>query len=621
MADAFEYADERFESAEEAGRYWLACLDAAETAEADWHNDAKRVVEIYEGRRQKQDFNILHSNAQVIVSASYNATPIPDIRPRYLDGDPLARAVGDIQERAISYGLDQEAFDPTLTDVVLQAYVAGRGQARVLYVPHMHTDMDQQTGQPVEQVVFEETPIEIVHWADYRQAPAPCWAMVNWVGFRKRLTRAEIDDLTGDPTVSKDLGFKTRAETGEHDADPNAGAVGKAEIWEIWDRDARLVWWFSKATAKVIAVDQDPFGLPEFYPCPRPLLYVERLDHSAPIAPYTVYEAQAEELENTSERIRKLTAALKYRGIYAAEIEEFGNIQNLDDNEFAPSQGALSAMMAGGGAPDLDRALWTQPLDRLIQVLRELTVMREQQKSVIYELSGIADIMRGESNAQETLGAQQIKARWGSLRIQRFQGEVQRFCRDLFRIKAFFAANLFSDTTLTAINGKPVDPQVLQALRSDSFNRLRVDIETDSTVRGDLNRIQQEQTNFLQAVGQFISTVGPVIKTPQNPGGVLPAEAAVTIFSAFARSFRLGREVEDMLETLKQGAAEMQQPDPAQEAAKQVQVQKAQAEAAKTAAEAEREKIGVVSDQVDMQAQQVETAAVAAGQMNQGFTP
>ena len=43
---------------------------------------------------------------------------------------------------------------------------------------------------------------------------------------------------------------------------------------------------------------------------------------------------------------------------------------------------------------------------------------REQIKAVIYELTGLSDIARGASKASETLGAQQLKSQWGSIRLK-----------------------------------------------------------------------------------------------------------------------------------------------------------------------------------------------------------
>jgi hypothetical protein len=478
---------------------------------------------------------------------------------------------------------------------------------RVTYEPHLHKDSDQN-----ETVAFEEVPIEVVQWEDFRMGPEKSWRKQPWIAFKRYMSRTEIEDLM-DPAEDDTLelgtdDFRAAVERMRHalqnisfDQNPSGsnigadktlnGVVGKAEVWEIWDKEARLVWFYAPSYKDgMITVEQDPFEFADFYPCPKPIVHSYALDGSAPLVPYEYYKAQAEALETTSERIATLTTCLKWRGIRAAEIEELEELPSKEDGEFIPSQGALSVLAAGGKLSD---AIWTMPLDELIVVVRELVAIREQQKQVIYELTGIADIMRGSSNAKETLGAQKIKQTWGSLRVKRFQGEIQRFIRDIFRLQAHLIANVFSEDTLTVLNGKPVDPQVIKALKDDFMNRMRVDVETDSTVRGDLDRIQTEQTNFLAATGQFIGAIGPVIKSPSNPDGFLPPEIAISIFQSFARSYRLGREVENILDGLASQAAkakEEEQPDPMEEAMKKAAADDAQAQAVLTAAEGDKVK-------------------------------
>ena len=44
--------------------------------------------------------------------------------------------------------------------------------------------------------------------------------------------------------------------------------------------------------------------------------------------------------------------------------------------------------------------------------MRELVAHREVIKASIYEVTGISDIMRGQTVASETMGAQQLKSQW-----------------------------------------------------------------------------------------------------------------------------------------------------------------------------------------------------------------
>lgn len=602
----FDYADERFSSPRKAVAYWKAALDAAEEEEKDWTLRAEKAAKLYDATESgQQSFNILHANAQTALSASYNSTPLPDVRPKFLQGDEQARFIGELMERGISHQLDVGDFDAQVEQAVLQGYVAGRGVARVRYHPYMHTDTDQN-----ERLVFEEALVELVDWQDFRRGPGKVWGQVPWLAFRQKMSR---DDVLGllDPDGTADaealegildrIPFDLVSENRKLDrekGDQDRDITGRAEVWEVWDKEARLIWFVCESyTDAPLAVEADPFELPGFFPIPKPLVYGTELSSLTPICPYTTYQAQAEELEKTSERIRQLTECLKWRGIRASEIQELDDLPSKEDGEFTPSVNAMAILQGGKSLAD---AIWVMPIDKLIAVLRELVQIRETQKQVIYEITGMADIMRGQTDPRETKGAQEIKAQWGSLRIQRFQREVQRFCRDLFRIMAHIIGNIFSEQTITVLNGEPLPDGAMQALRSDLLRHMRVDVETDSTIRGDLNRIQSEQSNFLNATGQFIQAVAPVIKTPENPVGFLPPQAAVDIFTAFARSFRLGRQVEDTLAQMSQMAREQPQeqgPDPAQQEAE------AKAQETQMKLQAEQQKMQLEQQKAQQQAE------------------
>jgi hypothetical protein len=80
-----------------------------------------------------------------------------------------------------------------------------------------------------------------------------------------------------------------------------------------------------------------------------------------------------------------------------------------------------------------------------------------------------------------------------------------------------------------------------------------IDIETDSTIRGDMMRNQEQMSAFLAGTGQFMSAIGPAVRE-----GAIPQQVAVEIYSAFARSFQLGKSVEDALAQLSKQASQSQ---------------------------------------------------------------
>jgi hypothetical protein len=61
----------------------------------------------------------------------------------------------------------------------------------------------------------------------------------------------------------------------------------------------------------------------------------------------------------------------------------------------------------------------------------------------VYQITGLSDIMRGQTEASETLGAQQLKSQYGSVRIRDRQDEMVRIARDITRIAAEIMAENF----------------------------------------------------------------------------------------------------------------------------------------------------------------------------------
>ena len=229
--------------------------------------------------------------------------------------------------------------------------------------------------------------------------------------------------------------------------------------------------------------------------------------------------------------------------------------------------------MASSG---LDKAFWFQPIEQAAKVLVQLYEAREQTKQAIYEVTGISDILRGASAPSETATAQGIKAQWGSLRISNLQAEVQRMARDVLRMKTEIISEKFSMQTLQQMSGIPMTPQVYELLKSDPLRRYRVDVETDSTIRADLQRQQQNVSGFVAGFGSFIQAVGPAVQA-----GALPMEVVGEMVQSFARVFKLGRGVEEAMAKLPQQVPPQADPNAGQaqemQAAQQAEMMKMQA--------------------------------------------
>lgn len=567
-------------------KLWLEALDLSSRTEENWRKAAQGAIDTYRDskhdERKEKVFNILYSNTETLAPALYNSVPTPDVRPRYMSGNPLDKQISQVLERALSYSVDTYDFDGTMRAAVKDRLLPGRAVTRVRYEPKF----DEQGNVAYEAVVCEP-----VDWADFRIGPARIWSKTPWIAYRHYLTREQVIGLNEKIGATIPLDSRVDGKSDKDDDDNRAPDVFKRlMVWEIWDKEAREILFIAPSYKSApLKREQDMLKLEGFFDVPRPMLAVETPDTQTPIEPYRLYKDQAEELDIITRRITALTKVLKSRGVYASDMSDaFSLLKDAKDGEYVPSDN-VQAFLQGG----LDNAVWQWPIDTIIAVVKELYLAREQIKAVIFEITGVADVMRGQTDANETLGAQQLKSQWGSLRLQAQQADVQRYVRDLFRIKAEIIATKFSAQTLSMMTGVQVTPEMEQILRSDIVRSYRIDIETDSTIQADVQRAQQQAGQFIQGAGTFFQAIGPAVQT-----GAMPPDVAIKLFMGLARPFKLGKQAEDALDQWEQQTTqqvEAQKNAPPQEPPPDPAVVKAQMDA--QAKQAELQQSGAIEGQ------------------------
>jgi hypothetical protein len=160
------------------------------------------------------------------------------------------------------------------------------------------------------------------------------------------------------------------------------------------------------------------------------------------------------ELDTITSRIEKLTRALKVAGVYAgsekAVLQQL--VDDSSDNKLIPVEDWAGFAGDKGGLNGLIQWL---PVEQIARVLVQLYDARERLVRIIYQTTGIADILRGETNPTETLGAQQLKTQFATRRITKAQKDVARFARDLLRLRGAVMARHFSPSTLALMSGLP----------------------------------------------------------------------------------------------------------------------------------------------------------------------
>lgn len=599
-----------------AFKFWQREMGLADEAEKDFREEGEKIIRRYRGEKEykAERFRLLYSNVSIMAPALFNSLPVADIRRRFNDRDEDARQVAQSLERAIGCQAEKSDFEAVMDEIVLHRLLPGRGVARVRYEPHFAPATDPATGKPamddqgkpVEELVNESVNFEVVPWKDFRRGPGKRWSDVPWVGFRIYPKLQDLEKLA--PAIAKDVPLDAQAGEPHDDKDgaPAADAFKRAEVWQIWDREkGEIVYWAPRYSNSVLATRPDELKLEGFFPTPEPLMAMRSPDDLRPVSDWSQYALLADELEEITKRLRRLVAAAKWRGVTAKELGgAFDKMNKLADGQLAPAEDAITFAQEGG----IKNAIFLMPLAELMAAIKQLYEAREQTKQVIFEVTGLADVLRGSTNPNETLGAQRLKAQWGSLRLQKSQSDVQRYCRDLYRLGVEIIATRFDPKSIMLASGISLTPQQIQLMQRDLLREYRIDIETDSTIRADLGRQQENIGQFVQGFGTFMQALTPAVAS-----GQMMADEAADLLTGFARSFKLGRQGEEALERMgdrlreqaalakKQGAAGGQPPPDPKVIEAQIEQQRQQGEIAHMERKAQ---IELQQDEVKLQMQE-----------------
>jgi hypothetical protein len=185
------------------------------------------------------------------------------------------------------------------------------------------------------------------------------------------------------------------------------------------------------------------------------------------------------------------------------------------------------------------------------QALAQCYQAMEQVKGQIYELMGIADIQRGQTDPNETLGAQIIKSNNASGRLKTMQHSVVDFATSLLSIKAQIICNHFTDETLVQISGamqlsdedKQLIPQAIALLRDQAAKNFRIEVTSDSMIYQDEQAEKQDRIAFLSAVGSFMQTALPAAQASPE---LTPMLCEMLKFGVTA--FKAGKQLEGIID-------------------------------------------------------------------------
>lgn len=560
---------------------------------------------------QKRWYNVFFTNVGIMEASLYDQTPEADVSRRFLDmNDDIARVAGIIMQRCVNQDMDEADcdFDAVMRHAVWDRLVPGLGAAWLRLETELEDipdAIDPETQKPMQRIAYQEVAIDWVFFEDFIYSPCRTWEERRWVARKVYMTR---DQLTKRFGKEKGLQVPLNTAANKNNNLPNGNTpsnmvLKRGCVYEIWDRESRKVIWFARGMTEILEERDDFLKLRNgrFEPCPKPLFANLTTSNCLPKPDFAMLQDQYNELDEVNNRISLLIIACKVVGVYDRGADGVQRMLTEGyDNILIPVDNWAMFAEKGGLKGQIDFL----PLDTVVNALQQLQQHRAALVAQIDVLTGISDVVRGNTKASETLGAQELKAKYASVRIQKLQQDVTRFAEEILQIKADIICQHFDPQQILRMANVasivPEDQQLLQPameLIKGEEEELcwRVDIQATSMAITDYAAVKNERSEFLNSVATFLqsaSTVG------QGAPQLVPLMLKMLQFGV--SGFRVSKDVEGIfdkyisdfeqeIETKKNAPpqpdpeiqkmqAEMQMKQQEQQADLQMQQQKAQLE-------------------------------------------
>jgi hypothetical protein len=545
----------------------ISRIDDSLKIERDWRNRGQTIQQIYRGEldakglgtKNSSRFNSLNANTTILLPSLFAKSPKPDIRPQSDATNPFIDQACTILEKTSELFLETSDSFEAIKAAVLEVLLPGRGTVRLRWDPIVEVTQVPDPMNPemmTEQYekLLDRLYLEHVYWENFTYEQTSSWRDTNWVAFRHLMTEDLFMMHFGEEPIvqqwiaagkkqeifrwtDKTAGRSREGNNIPENSEELQDVILKAMVWEYWDRSKReVVWICNDMGGFVLRISPDPYGLVNFFPCPRPLVAVTTTDRQLPVPEYTIYQDLAAEVDSISDRINQTVERIKVIGAYDGAQEELKDLLTQTD-------GGMKAVNGLDINFDLSKHIWMMPIQELITAIQVLYQSRNEAKMAMYEVTGISDIVRGQTRASETLGAQQMKTQFAALRIEDRKRGVEFFSQHLVEMICEIVSKHFSPESIYYYTDIQPAPETMQILQEDGLRISRIRIETDSTIMADTAAEQENMAKMLQALGFVLQQVGPLVAQ-----GILPLPIAMEMVKLALRPFKHSRKVTELLD-------------------------------------------------------------------------
>ena len=491
---------------------WQQKISAAEKKYAEYYDLVKEIRSYYRNDRNRNKQNIFWASIETLKPFLYFKQPVPFVIRTRQNSDEVETLAAAVMERALLWDMKQFDFDSVIKYARNDFLLSGMGILWEQYNPEFYHVGNEliKNGEQVDTVYVSPTSF----LCDSEKVEV--WEDVTWIARRTCL------DL-------KETAANFSADIVEY-LEARFGDAARITVYEIWDKISKCIYFLSpEYPYDFLDVYEDTLHLSGFFPCPKPIMATLTNDGIIPVPDYVEIKTLLDELDGVNNRMRLTMQALKVSGCYDNGFPELANI--LDKDVTLVSLSEFDKLKEAGG---IKGVIDFAPIGQYVEALQTLATRRQTLIDSIYEITGVSDIMRGSSKAGETATAVTKKTNFGTLRNQDRQNDMQRFLKDLLRIKAEIICEQFSPQFLLSfLNSeelKDMDKAIraVKLLKADKLRSMIIDVETDGCY--DLDLEKERTLKILHNVNEIISMAFNVVS---NQPALLPLykqmlECAVT---------------------------------------------------------------------------------------------
>lgn len=608
-----EREDKEPSTASEWHRYWTDQMEAADTpaykkfVRRGTKIDKKFKDERRDGAREEDllgemstKLNLFNSNITMMMSMLYGKVPKAEVVRRFADSDDdVSRVAGLILTRILNTDIEVAGEDMTsvFRNALQDRLIPGLGDARVQYqfeeeevvTPAIINEITGEEDAPEvreSKIKNEWTDIVYTHWKDIKWSPARIHSEITWKAYRSFLTRpkfkARFKELTEDQLRS--IPFTSQGPMPK-DGQQKAVRTPQAEVWEIWDKDRRKVFWWCKGAQIILGVQDNPLKLDGFLPSPPPMVANVTTSEFMPKADYDIAADLYRQIDELETRIGLLTEACKLVGCYDSSQPSIQRIFNEGvENDLIPVDNWAAFMENGGVAGAIQ---WI-PIKEVAEVIQILTEKQGQKIQQLQQVTGMSDVMRGAASARTervSATADKLETQFGSIRVEALQNEFARWVTDTQALKVEIIAKHYQPYCIIQQSNIMMTPDAqfadaaVQLIKDTENSKWKITVRPETLAIADYAQLKQDRSDFLMGLAQFMQSAAPLLELSPMALPVL-----MKLLKWFLAGFRGSNEAEGILDAaisnFEKQPPQTDKPDPAVEKAKaEMELKKQEAQA------------------------------------------